>query len=186
MAFSDYTLNTVINLNAGERVWFRQKAGYSFDSFYSGNSHRYEFLMSGGLSYNGDITKMLDINGITTLGDNGLRRLFYNQTSLYGDFPLINIEVAGQFAFNEVFYGCTNLSSAHFRTLNASSNTFYDCSSCASLTIDAATPPTIRSNTITGLKSDCIIYVPAGSVAAYQADQYWSARAAYIQAIPNT
>ena len=52
------------------------------------------------------------------------------------------------------------------------------------MTIHAETPPTIANSTITGLKADCIIYVPAASVDAYKAKQYWSARAAYIQAIP--
>jgi hypothetical protein len=52
------------------------------------------------------------------------------------------------------------------------------------LTIHADTPPTIADDTFTALKADCIIYVPAASVDAYKAKQYWSARASYIQAMP--
>jgi hypothetical protein len=56
-------------------------------------------------------------------------------------------------------------------------------SSCTSLTVRAEEPPTIANDTITGLKADCVIYVPAASVDAYKAAQYWSARIDYIRAI---
>ena len=83
-----------------------------------------------------------------------------------------------------MFNNCTNITSHDVATLNSSATTFNNNSSCASFTIHAETPPTIANNTITGLKADCIIYVPAASVDAYKAAQYWSARAAYIQAMP--
>ena len=86
--------------------------------------------------------------------------------------------------YYSMFSGCTGISSHDVATLNDSQNTFRNNTSCASLTIHADTPPTIDNNTITGLKADCVIYVPAASVDAYKAKQYWSARAAYIQAIP--
>ena len=86
--------------------------------------------------------------------------------------------------YNSMFYGCTGITSHDVATLNNSTSTFNNNSSCALLTIHDETPPTIGNNTITGLKADCIIYVPAASVDAYKAKQYWSARAAYIQAIP--
>jgi hypothetical protein len=88
------------------------------------------------------------------------------------------------YCYQSMFQGCTKITSHHVATLNNSVNTFQNNSSCGSFTIDAETPPTISSSTITGLKADCIIYVPSASVDAYKAKQYWSARAAYIQAIP--
>ena len=51
------------------------------------------------------------------------------------------------------------------------------------LTVLNPTPPTLASSSIAGLPATCAIKVPAGSVAAYQAAAYWSARAAYITAI---
>lgn len=36
------------------------------------------------------------------------------------------------------------------------------------------TPPTIQSSTFTGIPSDCIIYVPVGSLSAYQTATNWS------------
>ncbi len=87
--------------------------------------------------------------------------------------------------YNSMFYDCTSITSYDMETLNDSSAVFQNNTSCASLTIHAATPPTIGSSTITGLKADCIIYVPSGSVAAYQdpSATYWYDRRDYIRAI---
>ena len=87
--------------------------------------------------------------------------------------------------YYSMFSDCTSINSYDVATLNSSMNVFQNNSSCASLTIHSETPPTIANNTITGLKADCVIYVPAASVNAYKAAQYWSARASYIQAIPS-
>lgn len=62
-------------------------------------------------------------------------------------------------------------------------NAFQGLTSCDVLECYAITPPTIASNTFAGLKSTCIIKVPSGSVAAYQAAANWSAFSARIQAI---
>jgi hypothetical protein len=83
-----------------------------------------------------------------------------------------------------MFHGCTGITSHDVATLNNSAGIFANNSSCGSFTIHAETPPAIAVDTISGLKADCIIYVPAASVDAYKAKQYWSARAAYIQAMP--
>ena len=98
--------------------------------------------------------------------------------------PALPATTLAESCYNFMFYGCTGISSHDVATLNDSQNTFKNNTSCASLTIHADTPPTIGNNTITGLKADCVIYVPAASVDAYKAKQYWSARAAYIQAKP--
>lgn len=54
-----------------------------------------------------------------------------------------------------------------------------------SITCKAITPPRIENNTFNNVPADCAIYVPSESVDAYKAASNWSARAAYIQAIPN-
>lgn len=100
--------------------------------------------------------------------------------------PVLPATILAPICYYNMFVNCRNIVSYDVATLNNSQTMFQNNNSCVSMTIHAVTPPAIASNTITGLKSDCIIYVPAGSVAAYQAAQYWSARAAYIQAIPNT
>lgn len=52
------------------------------------------------------------------------------------------------------------------------------------LILHSVVPPTIFEDTFTLAPINTQIYVPAASVSAYQMAQYWSARAAYIQAIP--
>lgn len=147
----------------------------------------------------------------THLGNNTYRSLFQGCTGL-AVAPVLPATTVGQYCYYQIlsgctgltvgsylkattlssncyyyaFTGCTNITSHHVATLNNSPSVFNNNSSCVELVIDDAVPPTISSITLYGLKSDCIIYVPAGSVAAYQAAQYWSARAAYIQANPNT
>lgn len=62
-------------------------------------------------------------------------------------------------------------------------NVFYDCTALNKLTVRAETPPTVGVNALKNVPADCDIYVLASSVAAYQAESGWSARAEYIQAI---
>lgn len=72
--------------------------------------------------------------------------------------------------------------------------TFQRCPNLRQITMLRATPPTIGASTFThgtdgnpdtnvGIHPDCIIKVPAASVAAYQAAPNWSAFASRIQAI---
>lgn len=61
---------------------------------------------------------------------------------------------------------------------------FYQCAYLNSITVLAATPPTLGSNTFS-VTNSCPIYVPAESVDAYKAATNWSAYADRIQAIPT-
>ncbi len=85
-----------------------------------------------------------------------------------------------------VFYGCSGLTSATIGSgvTSIGDNMFYGCTNLISITCNATIPPTIKNATFNGTPDDCPIYVPADSVSLYQAAQYWSSRAAYIQAIP--
>ena len=60
---------------------------------------------------------------------------------------------------------------------------FTSTSKLSSFTSLNPTPPTLASNSISGINATCNFYVPAASVEAYKAAPYWSARAAYIQTI---
>ncbi len=60
---------------------------------------------------------------------------------------------------------------------------FIGCTSLAEIICLPDNPPTISANTFENVPADCAIYVPAASVDAYKAAQYWSDRADYIQAI---
>ena len=84
------------------------------------------------------------------------------------------------------FQDCTGLTSVVIGNgmANMRQSCFNGCSSLASITVNATTPPSLGRYAFTGVPADCAIYVPADSVAAYQAASQWSSHAAYIQAIP--
>lgn len=56
-------------------------------------------------------------------------------------------------------------------------------SSLQSITLRAPSVVTITSNTLYSVPATCAIYVPSNLVDSYKAANYWSSRAAYIQAI---
>lgn len=60
---------------------------------------------------------------------------------------------------------------------------FADCMGLTSITVNATTPPTLGT-IVLGNTNDCPIYVPSGSVSAYQSA--WSDYSSRIQAIPNS
>lgn len=119
----------------------------------------------------------------TTLESGCYSGMFFGCTGLTSA-PVLPATTLDSGCYSSMFQGCTHITSHHVATMNNSSNVFTNNSACDAFTIDDDTPPTIGSNTITGLKAGCIIYVPAASVDAYKAKQYWSARASYIQAKP--
>lgn len=57
------------------------------------------------------------------------------------------------------------------------------CTALTSVTVEAITPPTINSGAFDNNASDRKFYVPAASVATYQATSGWSTYASRIQAI---
>ena len=118
----------------------------------------------------------------TTLAKNCYSGMFQGCSGLE-QAPALPATTLSEDCYKGMFRGCSSITSHDVVTLNDSENVFANNLSCISFTIHADTPPEIADSTIRGLKDDCDIYVPAASVDAYKAAQYWSARANYIQAI---
>ena len=201
----------LITPEAGESVLFRgvnENLSYYLES--DDDYLRVQCYMEGDFSAEGDVTSLL--NGVggdvplaaacyyfmfsgctgltaapalsaTTLAAYCYDSMFYGSTGLTAA-PALPATTLAANCYSSMFNGCTGITSHHVATLNDSVDVFKDNSSCDTFTIDDATPPTIGSSTITGLKATCVIYVPAASVDAYKAKQYWSARSSYIQAKP--
>lgn len=75
-----------------------------------------------------------------------------------------------------MFYGCTGLTSITIpnSVTEIGSSTFYGCTSLTSITIAATTPPTVEEQRFDTLDFRTIkIRVPKGSLAAYQAADFW-------------
>ena len=63
------------------------------------------------------------------------------------------------------------------------SGTFYNCYGMKAYHILPEVPPTLNSSAFNNIPSDCVIYVPAGSVESYLADASWSAHASKITGV---
>ena len=94
-------------------------------------------------------------NGVTTIGDYA----FYYCSSLTGDLVIPDqVTIIG-------------------------SNAFYNCSSLTTMTILATTPPTLsRTNAISTATTK--IYIPAGTLSAYQSATNWSNFADLFEELP--
>lgn len=57
---------------------------------------------------------------------------------------------------------------------------FSSCSGVGEYHVYPTTPPTLASRAFSGISSDCKIYVPAGSLSAYQSATNWSDYASYM------
>lgn len=105
-----------------------------------------------------------------------------------------------------LFESCSNLRSFAIPSAvtTIGSRAFYQCYALAEVTIPSSvtlisgdafnndrgvgayhlkptTPPTLDSTSLTGIVSDCIIYVPSASLSTYQSASNWSSYSSYMQ-----
>lgn len=99
--------------------------------------------------------KSIDLgNGVQTIG---------SQCFGYSKLPTVTFPASLKTLENNVFYQNQNYTE--------------------SLTFKGTTPPTISANSLSGLKADCVIFVPAEAVNEYKIATNWSVRANYIYPI---
>lgn len=84
-----------------------------------------------------------------------------------------------------VFEGCRSLTDITIPSsvTTISNSALKDCRGLLSITVEATTPPTLGTNALSNT-NNCPIYVPAASVATYQAASGWSDYASRIFAMP--
>ena len=86
-----------------------------------------------------------------------------------------------------VFQNCRSLASITIPdgVTSIGTYTFQNCYGMAEYHLKPTTPPTLsNTNVFTNIPSDCIIYVPAGCLGAYQKATNWAKYASYIQEEP--
>ncbi len=94
-----------------------------------------------------------------------------------------NVTSIGANAFNS----CYSLSSIQIsqNVTSIGTSAFGSCCGMKEYHFKSTTPPTItNTNVFSNIPSDCIIYVPQGSLTAYQTADYWSTYASYMQEEP--
>lgn len=146
-------------------------------------------------------TKITNINipeSVTTIGQtafentsitsikipSGVTSLPYRLLNYCTKLTSVNLSEGLTSIGSQVFQNCTQLPSIDIpSTVTSIADAFIMCSCLRNITVRAVNPPTIQSTTFNIVPADANIYVPAESVEAYKAAQYWSARAAHIQAI---
>ena len=125
------------------------------------------------------LTSVIIPDGVTVISDNA----FYGCTKLTSVIIPTGVTTIGSNAFCH----CTSLTSisipASVTTIDYSA--FEDCTELASVIVNATTPPALGSYAFSGNYSLSNIYVPAASVAIYQAADEWSDYRYAIKAIPT-
>ena len=126
--------------------------------------------------YQNAITKIEFGDGVTSIGDHTFNSC-YSLTSLTIPDSVTSI---GGYAFSNC-YSLTNIIIPNGVT-SIGNNVFCNCYGMAEYHLKSTTPPTLSStNTFDGIPDDCIIYVPQGSLEAYQTATNWATYASHMQ-----
>ena len=157
-----------------------------FDTFHNCNSlssvvipDSVTSIVSTTFSYCYSLSSVVIPDGVTSIGFD----TFHNCNSLSSVVIPDSVTRIG----NATFSYCNSLSSVVIpdgvtRIGNA---TFSYCYGIKEYHCKPLTPPTLsNTNVFSGIPSDCIIYVPVGSLEAYQTATNWSTYASYMQEEP--
>lgn len=134
----------------------------------------YDLLLAKKLSGGGGGTSS-DITGYMTITDN----------VVINNRIVVNIPEGVTAINNSVFMSQPIETLILPSTLQTIGTFSFQTTKMKSITCKAIIPPSIQSTSFSNVPADCPIYVPSESVDAYKAASNWSARAAYIQAIPT-
>lgn len=105
---------------------------------------------------------------VTTIG-----QYAFNSCTVLTSITIPNtVTTIGQYAF----YDCRAATSIQIGSgvTSIGGNAFYNAIACNEMRCLPTTPPSILINTLTNLKSTCVIKVPAASLTAYQTAANWS------------
>lgn len=119
-------------------------------------------------SYHSSILSVVIEEGVTTIGESAFE-MYHSLTSVSIPNTVTSIG-------NHAFYSCDHLESlvlpANVTSLEFSA--FYDCCGLTSITCEALTPPACHDTfCFFGVNKSIPLYVPEGTVAAYQAADGW-------------
>ena len=122
------------------------------------------------------LTNIVIPNSMTTIGDYAFCYC-YSLTNITIPDSVNTIE-------STAFFDCYSLASIVIpdSVTTIGQNAFYGCYGMAEYHLKPTTPPTLsNTNAFTGISDDCIIYVPQGSLEAYQTATNWATYASHMQ-----
>lgn len=140
----DYTDITLANV--GDKVWMY---GDNTNGVSSTNVNYSSFTMTGSVAASGDVTTLLDDEGVSDLTDKRycFNRLFQNCTSLTAA-PVLPATTLANFCYSMMFQGCTALTEVPALPATTLANYCYSYmfNGCTALTSAPALPATTMIN----------------------------------------
>ena len=125
-------------------------------------------------NYTGDIAAWCDIK----FGNSSANPICYSHNFYINDVEIKDLVIPNTVdsIHNYAFHNCSSLTSVTIPTSVTSigDEAFYWCTSLTSVTCEAITPPTIRENAFAWISYSIPVYVPCGTVSAYNAAGGWS------------
>ena len=108
-------------------------------------------------------------NSVTSMG----YRAFQGCSGLTGSLTISNSLTSINLSAFEGCSGLTGSLTIPSSVISIANNAFYGCSGLTSMAIFAEMPPAMGTSVLSGISIDIPMYVPCGSVAAYQNAQGW-------------
>lgn len=132
-------------------------------------------ISNSALCYCSSLRKVIILNGATSIEENAFNSC---HALTYVDIPESVTVIKGY-----SFQNCYSLRSIKFcsNITKIDSRAFFNNYSIEEIHCLSNNPPVISSDTFSGIPSDCIIYVPVGSLEAYQTATNWSTYADQMQ-----
>ena len=149
--------------------------------------------------YQNAITKIEFGDGVTSIGEHTFNECYSlksitipNDVTSIGDYAfsrcysLTNIAIPDNVTSIEsnTFYGCYSLTSIVIpnSVTSIGDYAFSNCYGMAEYHLKPTTPPALsNTDAFSNISDDCVIYVPQGSLEAYQTATNWATYASYMQ-----